>query len=96
MTVRIKISMSFQFSKLHRNYFNFSQIELVMGNMLFGLDWDCMNDILDDNALTTRVIHSSTYFNRMMAPMDNGLMLWKLFPTPLYLKLKKCSEDVDL
>lgn len=67
-----------------------------MGYMLFGLLWDCMDDILDNNALTTQVIHSSTYFNRMMAPMDNGLMLWKLFPTPLYKTLKKCSEDVDL
>lgn len=64
--------------------------------MLFGLDWNSTNDILDESALTTRIIHSSSYLNRMIAPMDNGLMLWKLFQTPMYKKLKECSEDVDL
>ncbi|ODM88484.1 Cytochrome P450, mitochondrial [Orchesella cincta] len=64
--------------------------------MLFGYELDSINDILNPKALTTRVIQSAAYFNRMMAPMDNGLMLWRYFPTPLYKKLKKSMDDVEL
>ncbi|CAL8071393.1 unnamed protein product [Orchesella dallaii] len=64
--------------------------------MLFGSELDSINDVLNAEALTTKVIESAAYFNRMMATMDNGPMLWKKFPSQLYNKLKKCMDDVEL
>ncbi|OXA62205.1 cytochrome P450 302a1, mitochondrial [Folsomia candida] len=65
------------------------------GMSLFGEKWNAIDEYLDSNSMTQKLIWTSTELNHATGPTDHGSQTWRLFSTPLYKTILKGAQILD-